>query len=104
MDRDRFTLRLTLDVDVADQQRLSGLLVSTTPASPVVQAPQHPDRLLSTSETAEVLGISRSSLYGLRYVGDAPPAIKVGSRLRWRRSDVEAWIDEKLEERPAPRW
>ena len=34
------------------------------------------------TRAAELLGISKSSLYSMGYVGDAPPAIKVGSRLR----------------------
>lgn len=56
------------------------------------------DRLLDVNETAEILGISKSSLYSMRYLGDAPPAVKVGSRLRWRRSDLDQWISEQLTE------
>lgn len=30
-------------------------------------------------------------IYGLRYRGEAPPAIRVGRELRFRVTDVEAW-------------
>ena len=32
-----------------------------------------------------------ATVYGLRYRGEAPPAIRVGRELRWRLEDVEAW-------------
>lgn len=106
MHGDRVTIRMTIELDAEDLTRLGSVLspiCATGPAAPPPAA-QISDRLLTTVETAEMLGISKSSLYSLRYVGDAPPAIKVGSRLRWRRSDVEKWMDENLEERPTPRW
>ena len=104
---ERVTIRMTIEVDVEDLARFSTVLSQMPSSSPVTPLPASQaaaDRLLTTAETADILGISKSSLYGLRYVGDAPPAIKVGSRLRWRRADVERWMDENLEERPTPRW
>lgn len=106
MQGDPVRIRMTIELDAEDLARLGSVLAPVHLAASAVPAPaaQTADRLLGTAETAEILGISKSSLYGLRYVGDAPPAIKVGSRLRWRRVDVERWMDENLEERPAPRW
>lgn len=106
MQGDPVKLRMTIELDAEDLARLRSVFAPTGRAAPIVPAPaaQTADRLLTTAETAEMLGVSKSSLYGLRYVGDAPPAIKVGSRLRWRRADVEAWMDENLEKRPTPRW
>ncbi len=55
------------------------------------------EELLTVDEVAGLLRISPSSLYNLRYAREAPPAIRVGSRLRWRRADVEAWIESRAE-------
>jgi predicted DNA-binding transcriptional regulator AlpA len=35
-------------------------------------------------------------VYGLRYRGEAPPAIRIGRELRFRLSDVVAWEDARL--------
>jgi len=99
------TLRVTINLTLEDVKRLAEALgpSRTSVQAPLPATPQS-GRLLTTAETAELLGISKSSLYGLRYVGEAPPAVKVGSRLRWRRADVEAWMEQHLEERPTARW
>lgn len=55
------------------------------------------DELLTIHELAAALRISRASVYQLRYLGQGPPAIKLGGRLRWRRADVDAWIAQHLE-------
>ena len=55
---------------------------------------KQPDRLLTADQVAQHLQISRRALYEMRYQGGGPPAIKVGRRLRFRRREVEAWIDE----------
>ncbi len=101
----QITFRLTVELDDQDLRRLAEVVGLTRPL-PVAQTTtsQHPGRLLTTEETAELLGISKSSLYSLRYGGNAPPAVKVGGRLRWRRADVDAWMEENLEKWPAPRW
>jgi excisionase family DNA binding protein len=52
------------------------------------------DRMLSVDETAEMIGLSRSRVYQawgqLGLTG-----YKIGSRLRFRESEVEAWIDSR---------
>lgn len=39
-------------------------------------------------------------LYMARCRKKAPPAIRVGGTLRWRRADVEAWLAARLEPQP----
>ena len=46
---------------------------------------------LSLEQLCERLGVKPEVIYGLRYRGEAPPAIKVGRELRFRIDDVEAW-------------
>lgn len=57
------------------------------------EAKVNPHQLLTTQEVTELLNMSRSTLYKLRMRGAAPRAITVGGRLRFRRSDLEAWLD-----------
>jgi len=51
-------------------------------------------------EVARVLRISVKTLYNMRARGEGPPAYKLGGRggrARYRRSDVEAWIEQGRE-------
>lgn len=55
------------------------------------------ERLLDIDDLAQILGISRHAVHQMRYVGEAPPAVKIGRALKWRREDVEAWLAERVE-------
>ena len=87
---------ITVRIDPTGARALGRLLFEDLPA-PVIagKTTERPNRLLDVNETAAILGISKSSLYSMRYAGEAPPAIKVGSRLRWRRLDVDEWIEDR---------
>jgi len=51
------------------------------------------EKLLTVDDLAALLNIQRRSVYVARYThGNLPPAIKVGGLLRFRPSDVEAWL------------
>ena len=50
-------------------------------------------RLLSTEEVARILVVPVSTLYGWRYKGTGPKAYRVGKHLRYRFSDVVAWLE-----------
>lgn len=61
--------------------------------------PDNAGRMLSLSECAELLGLSAVSLYNLRHVGaDLPPSYKYAGRVRYRRSDVLAWLETQREQ------
>ena len=47
---------------------------------------------MSPKELADLLGISVSSLYSMNSWGTAPLRIRVGKHIRYRRTDVEAWL------------
>jgi excisionase family DNA binding protein len=51
--------------------------------------------LLGTSELAEEFGVPIKTIYQWRWKGTAPRAIKVGRYVKYRRSDVERWLDEQ---------
>jgi excisionase family DNA binding protein len=57
------------------------------------------DRLLTVDEVADVLRVPVSTLYGWRLVGKGPRAAKVGRFLRYRASDVAAWLDDQMRSR-----
>ncbi|SBT38661.1 transcriptional regulator, AlpA family [Micromonospora auratinigra] len=77
----------------------------TTPAAPFGQhlgpamnspaAPEwRPDPLLTIDELAAWLGKPKNTLYAWHSRGKGPRAIRVGNTLRWRRSEVERWLDD----------
>jgi len=53
--------------------------------------------LASAEEVAEFLGVPVATLHQWRYKGTGPKASKVGRWLRYRWSDVEAWLDRQSE-------
>jgi excisionase family DNA binding protein len=50
------------------------------------------EEFLSPEELADLLKVSRRTVYYWRARGTGPPTHKVGGALRYRRSDVEAWL------------
>ncbi|MBT4189054.1 MAG: helix-turn-helix domain-containing protein [Gemmatimonadales bacterium] len=52
--------------------------------------------LLTSGEVAEILQIPRATLYHWRYDRTGPPVVKVGRHLRYRKSDLEMWIEERV--------
>lgn len=52
------------------------------------------DRLLTVDEVAEWLQVAVRTIYAWRVRGVGPPAIRVGGQLRFRRSDIERWLEE----------
>ena len=54
--------------------------------------------LLNQKEAAEYLGTTVKSLNSLRYLGrNTLPHIRWGNRIKYRKSDLDAWIESKLE-------
>ncbi|MBL3556874.1 helix-turn-helix domain-containing protein [Marinobacter sp. JB05H06] len=55
------------------------------------------DKLLTTKEAAEYLGVSKAFLERDRWAGARIPFIKVGSRtVRYRLSDLEEYIKKQV--------
>lgn len=55
-------------------------------------------QLLKPADLAERYGKSVSSIYRLHCYApeELPPSVKIGSSLRWRPEDVEAWEAAKV--------
>ncbi|RAO00720.1 hypothetical protein LAH08_02973 [Micromonospora noduli] len=61
----------------------------------VSAAPEwRPDPLLSIDDVAAWLGKPKNTLYAWHSRGKGPRAIRVGNTLRYRRSEVERWLDD----------
>jgi len=56
------------------------------------------DDVLTPDEVADILKIPKSTLYSWRHHRSGPKAVRVGRHLRYRRQDLEAYLDG-LEER-----
>lgn len=54
--------------------------------------------MLTIDDLALLTAVPKSTLYSLRSEGRGPRASKVGRSLRFRRSDVDAWLDQLAEE------
>ena len=52
-----------------------------------------PDPLLTIDDVATWLGKPKNTLYAWHSRGKGPRAIRVGNTLRYRRSEVERWLD-----------
>ena len=51
---------------------------------------------LTTSQVAEYLSVPVSTLYQWRHRGLGPRAARVGRHLRYRRSDVDRWVEQHM--------
>ncbi len=56
------------------------------------------DHLLTAQDLAAYLDVPLTTLYAWRYRGEGPAGFRVGKHLRYRRSDVEQWIRERVGE------
>lgn len=55
------------------------------------------DKLLGPIELAEWLDVPVQTIYQWNHRGVGPIALKVGRHLRYRRADVEAWLDAQAQ-------
>lgn len=56
---------------------------------------------MTPEELADHLRIPVSTVYAWRYKGTGPKGSRVGRHVRFRRSDVDAWLEAQAEPRPA---
>ena len=55
------------------------------------------DKLLSPQDLARYLDVPLSTLYDWRWRGEGPKGFRVGKHIRYRRSDIEEWIQRQLD-------
>ena len=54
------------------------------------------DPLLSVQDLAAYLDVPVATIYAWRYRRQGPTGFKVGRHLRYRQSDVDRWISERV--------
>ena len=52
------------------------------------------DILLKDTQVFEIVGFKKTNLDKMIAAGEFPKPIKFGPRTRWKKSTIEAWIDE----------
>jgi excisionase family DNA binding protein len=52
------------------------------------------EKYLKPSEAAEVLRSSKSTLAKLRLSGAGPAFVRIGRAIRYRKSDLDCWMNE----------
>lgn len=65
-----------------------------------MDAPREP--LVAPDDVAEYVGVSSKTLAQWRYLGSGPRFVKAGRCVRYRWSDVEAWLAARSLENTAP--
>jgi len=56
--------------------------------------------LLTPKALAEKLGVPLGTVHKMARLGYGPVPLKIGKHLRWRRADVDAWLDAQI----SPTW
>lgn len=88
-----------LDVlhDVSDAVRELGLRIEGGRSAPpdAAPVPREGPILLSVAGLTEYLGVSASTIRGLRSSGRGPVATTVGRRVFFQQADVDAWLSEQ---------
>jgi excisionase family DNA binding protein len=59
-------------------------------------------RLLTVQELAEYLGVPVATLYQWRHRREGPPGFRVGRHVRYRWSDVQEWIEQRVDHQTHP--
>ena len=54
------------------------------------------DELLDQTRDAELLGVTTKFLEARRVRGGSIPYAKIGRLVRYRRSDVQAWVESRM--------
>ena len=60
--------------------------------------PQDDDRLMTVEDLAEYLGIPVQTVYKQRSMGTEPPGYPVGRSVRFKRSEVDAWLAKRKDD------
>jgi excisionase family DNA binding protein len=59
------------------------------------------DKLLKAQEVADGLGVPLTTLYAWRSTGKGPRGFRVGKYVRFKASDVDAWLERQADPAPA---
>lgn len=46
---------------------------------------------------ADYIGVTAGGVYNMRHKGQGPKFFRIGGRIRYRRSDVDEWLETQVE-------
>jgi excisionase family DNA binding protein len=58
---------------------------------------QHLEPLIDVQQLADYLDVPVKTLYAWRHRREGPPAFRVGRHLRYRRTDIQQWIQQRID-------
>lgn len=56
--------------------------------------------LIGVDELASMIGVSASTVRWWKQTGKGPRSAKIGKHIKYRRKDVEAWVESLFEAQP----
>jgi excisionase family DNA binding protein len=59
------------------------------------------DKLMIVREVADYLGVPTATVYTWNSRGTGPKYRRIGRHVRWRRAEVDAWIDSHTSDEPS---
>lgn len=59
------------------------------------------DEFLTTDELADLLAVPVRTVYAWRHARTGPRGVRIGRHLRYRRTDVDAWLEERYADEDA---
>lgn len=86
--RGRYSTRLDVS---RTRSELRAHLSGMTPTPPADTGPEGIDRTVTLPELAALLGVTPQTIYDLRTSGRGPKGFRVGTHLRFRVAEVNAW-------------
>jgi len=100
-------MRVRMSFELSDEDLIHILARAISIAAPEQVSPQPQSRdagrLLSPQETADLLGVSATTLSVWRCRGpEELPYVKVGSRVMYRQSDIDNYLEDRTRRFPAP--
>lgn len=57
-----------------------------------------PEKLLTLPDVEAAIGFKRSHIYALIKQDQFPAPVAIGASRRWKESDVQGWITEKIQQ------
>jgi predicted DNA-binding transcriptional regulator AlpA len=79
--------------------QVPGKVTRVSGPSKLLDGNRSPGELLTIQEFAERLTVSVGCIRAWRLRGDGPPAIRVGTALRWDAREIDEWLDSRRESR-----
>ena len=74
--------------------RLAHVARQPNPLTPMPAKDPRDAQLMTAKDVAGLLNVDIRTLRRLRHLGDVPKPITVGRVLRWRRRDVDRWLED----------